>query len=79
MKIKTITFAATRGVKQSQETVADLMLKIFDFKEEQYFVSDESSLWDFPGSMQEILNRIQLEYDVDISDIKDGNLVKICE
>lgn len=45
------------------------------------FLTDHSSLWHFTlfhdVTEDELVARVQAEYDVDISDIKDGNLVAI--
>lgn len=56
----------------------DFFIKIIGMNYHNCFVSDESSLWDFPIVDEEACyQKIMGIYGIDVSDIKDGNLVQI--
>jgi hypothetical protein len=59
----------------------EFMKKIFGFAPGEYLISDESSLHDFTGlngwDLTDIREKIRDVYDLDISDIKSGDLLEI--
>ncbi len=80
-KGKEIEFAPTSGVDMFIKISDEFMKKIFDFAPGEYLISDESSLHDFTGlnewDLTDIRKKIQVVYDLDISDIESGNLLEI--
>lgn len=80
-KGKRIEFASTTGVGMFPEISEDFMKRIFDFEPGEYLITDESSLFDFTGldemEMVDIHKRIRDVYDLDVSDIKSGNLLEV--
>lgn len=79
-KGKKIEFAPTTGVDLLTEISEEFMQKIFGLEPGDYFISDESSLRDFTGLDDGVLNdirqKIQQTYDLDVSDIPSGNLLE---
>ncbi len=80
-KGKKIEFAPTTGVDMFLKISDEFMRMIFDFAPGEYLISDESSLHDFIGldemEPSDIQKRIQDGYDIDVSDIRSGNLLDI--
>jgi hypothetical protein len=80
-KGKKIEFAPTTVVDKYPDISEDFMKKIFYLNQEQYVISDESSLFDFTGldeiELTDIQKKIQDVYDLDVSDIASGNLLEI--
>jgi hypothetical protein len=80
-KGKKIQFAPTTGVDIFVEISEEFMKRIFDFEPGEYLITDESSLYDFTGldemELVDIHKIIQDAYDLDVSDIASGNLLKI--
>ena len=79
-----IEFASTKKISAYEDLAADFLDKIFDMERGSYAISDESGLWDFPfresyESKERLWEKIREIYGVDVSDIKDGNLVRIFE
>ena len=74
-----IEFASTVQIEQYEEIAADFFEKILGMNYHDCLVTDESSLWDFPGEETngEYHQKIAGVYGVDISDIESGNLVQI--
>jgi hypothetical protein len=74
-----IEFAPTTQIEQYEEMAVHFMEKILGINYYNCFISDESSLWDFPtkSSKEEYHQKIALIYGVDVSDIDSGNLVEI--
>ena len=75
-----IEFASTEEIEECSDIVNDFLEKVLGFDEEKaVFISDESSLWDFhrEDSNEKYYKKIKDVYGVDVSDIKDGNLLKI--
>jgi len=74
-----IEFASTKKISQYEEIAAEFLERIFNMTRCDCLISDESSLWDFrtDQSKKAIWRRIQETYDLDVSDIKNGNLVII--
>jgi MinD-like ATPase involved in chromosome partitioning or flagellar assembly len=82
-KGKRIEFAPTTGIDRFFGISKEFMKKIFDFEPGEYLITDESSLHDFTGldemELPDIQKRIQDLYDIDVSDMGSGNLLKIFE
>ena len=90
-KDKEIKFASTEKIDRYEYLLPDFFIDVLnmDYYEDAVFISDGSSLWDFTTALQgpksnkaEITlfqARIEETYGVDVSDIEDGNLVKIFE
>ena len=80
-KGKKFECAPTEGVNLFTEIAEDFIRQIFGFEPEEYMITDESILSDFIGlediTEQDIHKRVAKLYDVDISDIRHGNLVEI--
>lgn len=80
-KGKKISFASTTGIDKYSEISEDFMKKIFDLEPGDYLITDESSLYDFTGlddmELTDIQDKIKKVYDLDVSDIKSGNLLEI--
>ncbi len=79
-KGKKFELAPTVGVDLLREIAEDFMQKIFDFSPGNYLITDESSLFDFTGFGVEIADlhkQVQQTYDLDVSDVDDGNLFEI--
>lgn len=80
-KGKKISFASTTGIDKYSEISEDFMKKIFDFELADYLITDESSLYDFTSrdnmELTDIQDKIKEVYDLDVSDIKSGNLLEI--
>lgn len=81
LKGKKIVFASTAGIDVFKDILEDFIKKIFNFDPGDYLVSDESSLHDFTGvddiELVDIQKKIQDIYNIDVSDIKSGNLLEI--
>lgn len=80
-KDKKITFASGKGIDKYYDIAEDFMKKIFDFNPGEYLITDESSLYDFTGldemQFNDLQNKTRDVYDLDVSDIKSGNLLEI--
>ena len=76
-----IEFASNVEVSAYENIALDFFDKVLDMDYRQCWISDESSLWDFHmEETNERLNQKILEtYGVDVSDIENGNLVRIFE
>jgi hypothetical protein len=76
-----IEFAPTDKVALHWDIAEDFFRRVLEMNYKDCWISDESSLWDFHGeeSNQHLYERVWQAYRVDISDIEDGNLVKIFE
>ena len=74
-----IEFASTKEISQCEEIAADFLERVFGMDRRDCLISDESSLWDFRAdqSKEQVLLRIQESYGIDVSDVKDGNLVTV--
>ncbi len=74
-----IKFASTQGFELHTETAEQFFDQVFGFA--PLFISDESSLYDF-DPVDEVTNldkKIEEIFGVNVSDIKDRNLIKIFE
>ncbi len=74
-----IEFASTKKISQYEEIATDFLDKIFGMDRRSCLITDESSLWDFQAeqSEEDTLRRVQESYGIDVSDVRDGNLVTI--
>ena len=76
-----ITHAPTTGVESMKHVSTKFMKDIFDLKQGDYFITDEAKLIDFTdfgsGDITPIINKINNKYGIDVSDVKNGNLLKI--
>lgn len=73
-----IEFAPTSGIDMFQTIAEDFMKRILDLDSEECLITDESSIYDFVDFTEaELRRRIQEAYDLDISEIKTGNLLEI--
>ena len=91
-KRKKLEFAPGGEIDRYEHLLASFLVDILDFEPEDansVFVSDQSSLWDFTSAFQgPKANRAQIalwqarieeKHAVDVSDIRDGNLVEMFE
>jgi len=79
-KGKKFELAPTVGVDLLREIAEDFMQKIFDLPPGDYLITDESSLFDFTEfgvEIDDLHKQVQLTYDLDVSDVEDGNLFEI--
>ena len=76
-----IEFAPTDQVELHWYIAEDFFRRVLEMNYQECWISDQSSLWDFHGeeSNAHLHRRVWESYQVDISDIEDGNLVKIFE
>lgn len=74
-----VEFASTDEIDQYSTIASDFFEEILEMDFDTCFVSDESSLWDFPNTSDKarVLELVKQTYQVDISDIETGNLVQI--
>jgi hypothetical protein len=75
-----LQFAASDVIDRYAAIARDFLKQIFDVDYDRCFISDRSSMWDFywAGDDDALFQRIQNIYNVDVSRIPDGNLVRIC-
>jgi len=78
-----VQFASAAKIDQVRDIVAQVMKRILGW-ETWAFVSDASSLFDFPYdelyvSEAEVFAKIRSEFGVDVTDIANGNIAEICE
>ena len=74
-----LEMAPTQQVDRFADLAHDFITRIVVVVNPKFcFISDSSSLWDFPyENKAEQIARIKEIYGVDVSDIEDGNLAKI--
>lgn len=73
-----IECAPTSGIDMFQTIAEDFMKRILDLDYEECLITDESSVFDFADFTEaELRNRILEAYDLDISEIKTGNLLAL--
>lgn len=73
-----IECAPTSGIDMFQSIAEDFMKRILDLDYDECLITDESSIFDFVDcSEAEISKRILGTYDLDVSEIKTGNLLEI--
>lgn len=80
-KGKKIECAPTSGIDMFQTIAEDFMKRVIGLDAGDYLISDESSVFDFVGqdglSKAEVKRRVLEAYDLDISEVKAGNLLDI--
>jgi hypothetical protein len=76
-----IEFAPRVQVNSYDEIARDFFDKISGMNYQNVLITDASSLWDFPfgENEDELVDKIREVYNIDISNIEDGNLVRIFE
>ncbi len=76
-----LEFASTERVSLHEDIAQDFFKRILDMNYAECWISDQSSLGDFHDeeSNGHLHRKVWESYRVDISDIEDGNLVKIFE
>lgn len=76
-----IEFAAREQVSRHDDIAEDFFKRVLDKDYRDCWISDESSLWDFhtEESNEHLHKKIWEAYRVDVSNIENGNLVKIFE
>jgi hypothetical protein len=74
-----IEFDSTVQIEDYEMIAREFLLEIFDLDYEDYFISDESSLWDLHGDETNdyYYDKIQQEFGVDVSDIEGAKLCMI--
>jgi hypothetical protein len=74
-----IQFAPTNEIAKYTTIARDFFEKILEMDFDTCFISDRSSLWDFPTTEDEarVFELIEHIYKVDVSDIRTGNLAQI--
>jgi hypothetical protein len=81
LKGKRIEFAPTARMDMFSEIAEEFMRRVLDYEPGDYLITDESSLLDFVGAndmkLNDIRERIQSVYSLDVSDIGSGNLLEI--
>jgi len=70
-------FADTTLVEQYQAIAVEFMPKVFGFALEGCFISDESSLSDFPDPDEEYLRKIGIFYGIHPDELENQKLVTI--
>jgi hypothetical protein len=79
---KTLRMASAAEVSRMREFAKEFMQRIFDLEPGEYLITDESRLSDFRGlndfdTVQQMQERIRIEYGVDISGDGKGSLATI--
>ncbi|MEW6609694.1 MAG: hypothetical protein AB1414_19990 [bacterium] len=74
-----IEFAPTVEIAQYEPLAGEFFKQILAMNYDECLITDESSLWDFHSeeTNEEYHRKIAEVYGVDVSDIKNGNLVQI--
>ncbi len=77
-----LQFPARPGIDAHAATAAEFLEKVLGYgADEPVFITDDSSLYDFEESHEgtNLTEKVTQVFGIDISDIKDGNLVRIFE
>jgi hypothetical protein len=71
--------ASTTEIDRYEFLATEFFRKILDINRNDCLITDESSLWDFHSEMSNdpFNSKILAAYGADVSDLVDGNLVKI--
>jgi hypothetical protein len=72
-----LSYADTSQINELEERASDFFEKILDINYYDCFISDESSLLDFNKDDGETLNKINLIYNLGLTEIGDGNIVRL--
>lgn len=73
------TFADDSKIQQLEDIAVDFFPQILGYDFHGIFVSDQSSLFHFDIEEQELLDRINTIYHLDLRELGDGNIVRILE
>ena len=83
-KGKRLEMAPSEGIEGYRDLAFQLILRVFGI--DAMLLTDESSLWDFcdfgshdSDTEQQVFAKIKEIYDLDVSDIQDGNLLAVCQ
>lgn len=80
-KGKRVEAAPSDGVDMYQSIAEDFMRKVMGLEPGDFWITDESSLFDFEpfddAESQKLHEKIRKEYSLDVSDIESGNLLEI--
>jgi hypothetical protein len=71
-----LKFATTMEIDHFKNIARDYFRRVLNRDFDRCFISDRSSVLDFPGN-EDYIEETQRLYGVDISDISDGNFVRI--
>jgi len=85
--MRSIIISPSTQIDLYADVAKDFIERVLDMPYESVWISDRSELWDFSvlfkhetEDVQEyLLRKIESIYGVDVSDIDDGNLVRIFE
>ena len=81
LKGKKVELAPATGIEGFVDIYEEFIKSVFGFEPGEYLITDESSLYDFIGmdeiELSDIHKTIQELYALDVSDIKNGNLLEI--
>lgn len=74
-----VRFASSTEIEQYEHIAVDFFKKILNLDYYECLITDESSLWDFHSeeTNDHLHEKIAFVYEVDVADIKSGNLVEI--
>jgi hypothetical protein len=72
-----LSFVDTSHVDDLEDVASDFFEKILDLDYYECFISDESSLTDFGKDDEETLQKINATYGLGLTDLGDGNLVRL--
>ena len=72
-----LQYADTTTVDNLESVAVDFFDKVFGYNYYECFISDESSLLDFGQDNDEILQKINQTYNLQLKEIGDGNIVRI--
>lgn len=74
-----IVFASATAISKHKLIARHFFKYVLNRDFDKGFISDKSSIWDFPEVNEQTYKRIQQVYGIDVSDITSGNFVEIFE
>jgi hypothetical protein len=76
-----IEVAATSEIAKRIPKLQEFASKVLGYEPGFYFVSDESSLWDFArdDTLEAVFAKVREVYGVDVSDVPDGTIWKVLD
>ncbi|MDP3445374.1 MAG: hypothetical protein Q8T08_21155, partial [Ignavibacteria bacterium] len=72
-----LQYADTTVIDNLENVAIDFFDKILGYNYYECFISDESSIIDFGQDEDEVLKKINLTYELQLTEIGDGNIVRI--
>ncbi len=72
-----LAMAPAHELARYEDVARDFLARILDRSYDNVLLTDQSSLWLFADDQEETIAKIRAVYGVDVSDITDGNLVRI--